>query len=246
MSATTNDTAVLLWAAFTRDRKERDRDALARHYLPLVRATVYRLATSAPLSIDREDLIAVGNGALARAIDAFDPCRGVPFETFALTPIRGAILDALRGEDPLSRTARRQLAAVLSATETIESEGGEANALAVASLLGIPADDVTDILAASERRCDISLAPEDEERLIAPDTCDQEAQKEAQKAVLLVAIERLPPRWRTAVALYYFGEQSGREIGAVLGVSDKRARQLLHLGVRRLQTMLSHQESLFV
>lgn len=235
-----------LWAEFLERRAPRERDALVRAYLTLVRVTVYRLAKSAPASIDRDDLIAMGNLALVRAIDTWDPARGVAFETFALTPIRGAVLDALRARDPLGRTARQRLRAIQAAKETLEAQGREANVIAIAQLLGLPADDVADTLIDAERGNDVSLSEESQASLSCEDEAPARALDAERRAVLLVAIRRLPPRERVAVELYYFGEETGKTIGGILGVSDKRARQLLHQGVRRLRTMLAYQSNLFV
>jgi RNA polymerase sigma factor (sigma-70 family) len=45
------------------------------------------------------------------ALDGFQPSRGLQFGTYARHRIWGAMLDFLRGEDPLSRAERRQVRA---------------------------------------------------------------------------------------------------------------------------------------
>jgi RNA polymerase sigma factor (sigma-70 family) len=52
------------------------------------------------------------------------------------------------------------------------------------------------------------------------------------------AISRLPLRWRTMVMLYYFGDVSQREIGAIFGVEESRVCQILKQSRTRLGTML--------
>jgi RNA polymerase sigma factor (sigma-70 family) len=53
---------------------------------------------------DQEDLVADGNLALVKAARRYDPAYGVPFPAFALSYVRGAILDAIR-----ARARRRAL-----------------------------------------------------------------------------------------------------------------------------------------
>ena len=58
--------------------------------------------------MDRDDLTSAGLAALVQAAQAFDPERGVPFNRYAATRIRGAIVDELRSIDWASRSVRRR------------------------------------------------------------------------------------------------------------------------------------------
>ena len=68
----------------------------AEDYLPLVRATVGRVARRVPRHVERDDLMGAGMEGLAQALRSFEPSRGIGFETFAVRRIRGAVLDELR------------------------------------------------------------------------------------------------------------------------------------------------------
>ncbi len=59
-----------------------------------------------PLWFDREDCHGAGALALVRAVDAFDPSRGVPFEAFAYPRIYGAMVDHMRAQDWVPRGVR--------------------------------------------------------------------------------------------------------------------------------------------
>lgn len=89
-----------------RQGDEQARGALIERYLPLVRLTRERQVPLVPPVIDAGDLEAVGMGALIRAVDRFDPARGVAFPSFAITLIRGAMLEWLRTEDWAPRSER--------------------------------------------------------------------------------------------------------------------------------------------
>src|SRR3989442_15533303 len=85
-----------------------ERDALIRTHTGLARNLALRLAGRVPSCVDLDDLIGAGVLGLIDAVDRFDASRAIPFEAYARTRIQGAILDALRAEDHLSRRDRRR------------------------------------------------------------------------------------------------------------------------------------------
>ncbi len=88
-----------LWEDYKRNGAQRLRNELMEQYLPLVRYTAERLIQKLPQNVELEDLVSEGIFGLKDAIDNFDLSRGVKFETYCTTRIRGAILDALRSFD---------------------------------------------------------------------------------------------------------------------------------------------------
>src|SRR5207253_9286940 len=74
----------------------------------LAKCLALRLAGRLPASVQLDDLIGAGMLGLMDAVDRFDESRCIPFEAYARTRIQGAILDALRAEDHLSRRERRR------------------------------------------------------------------------------------------------------------------------------------------
>jgi RNA polymerase sigma factor for flagellar operon FliA len=63
-------------------------------------------------------------------------------------------------------------------------------------------------------------------------------QNEERKVATIDAIQNLPERERTAIALYYLHELSLKEVGQVLNVTESRACQLCSQGVKRLRVRL--------
>ena len=63
-------------------------------------------AAGLPSHVDDADLISYGLIGLIGAIERFEPERGIKFETFAMTRIRGAIIDELRSLDWVPRSVR--------------------------------------------------------------------------------------------------------------------------------------------
>jgi RNA polymerase sigma factor for flagellar operon FliA len=95
------------------------REAIIVQHLTHVHALAKRLRSHVPPCVTLDDLIGAGTIGLIQAVDRFQPSRGLQFATYAKHRIRGAMLDFLREEDPLSRTERRRAresAAGLSAT----------------------------------------------------------------------------------------------------------------------------------
>jgi RNA polymerase sigma factor for flagellar operon FliA len=82
------------------------REAIIVQHLTHVYALAKRLRSQVPPCITLDDLIGAGTIGLLQAADRFQPSRGLQFATYAKHRIRGAMLDFLREEDPLSRTER--------------------------------------------------------------------------------------------------------------------------------------------
>ncbi len=92
-----------IWAEFTTTRSDSLRNALIEKYLPIVRYSAERIHAKLPDEVELDDLISVGVFGLMDAIAAFEPERGIKFETYCAPRIRGAILDELRSMDWVPR-----------------------------------------------------------------------------------------------------------------------------------------------
>src|SRR4051812_33697003 len=82
-----------LWSAYVLTRDEVLRNRLLVHYLPLARTIARHMHTRMPASIDYEDLAQAASLGMRSALATFDPSRGIPFERFCGTRVRGAVLD---------------------------------------------------------------------------------------------------------------------------------------------------------
>ncbi len=81
-----------------------------------------RVASGLPQSIEQSDLVSYGIFGLIDAIDKFDPGRGFKFETYAISRIKGAIIDELRSIDWVPRSIRAKARAVERAYSKLENE----------------------------------------------------------------------------------------------------------------------------
>ena len=115
-----------IWREYKRTGEQLLRNKLIERYLPLVRYIAERLLAKLPQNIEFDDLQSAGIFGLMDAVDGFDIHRGVKFETYCTTRIRGAILDELRSLDWVPRIVRNKANRIDQAWKGLEVElGGE-------------------------------------------------------------------------------------------------------------------------
>src|ERR1044071_2438335 len=105
-----------------------DVNSMLKQYSPLVRRLAHQMIAKLPANVEIDDLIQVGMIGLTDALSRFDAAQGVQFETFATQRIRGAMLDALRGNDYLSLGTRKQQRSTEAAVHKLEQKLGRAPA----------------------------------------------------------------------------------------------------------------------
>jgi RNA polymerase sigma factor for flagellar operon FliA len=214
--------------AYTQLAEQTRRNELIESHLNLVRHILGKLVAQLPPGVDVENLESAGTLGLVEAANKFDPQRGIKFETYAYTRIRGAILDELRRNCPLPQHMLERVARVRKAFETL-SPGATSAELAAAA--GLSDDELADCLAAvrltrmaswaAGGALDSRLA----DRAEAPDAL---AERVEQKELLADALESLPERERLVVTLYYMEDLRLKEIGTVLNLSESRVSRLLN------------------
>jgi RNA polymerase sigma factor for flagellar operon FliA len=241
-----------LWERFGESHDEWAREQLILNYSPLVKFVAGRVAVNLPNSVENADLISYGMFGLIDAIEKFEPGRDIKFETYAITRIRGAIIDELRSLDWVPRSVRSRARDIERAIVTLEGrlkrtpEDSE-----VAEELGMPLKDLHDTYSKLSYTSVVSFedlwgtGQEADDRPTATSIEDLNAENpvetfeaEEMKVILAEAIERLTDRERTVIALYYYEGLSLKEIGTVLGVTESRVSQMHTKAVLRLRARL--------
>ncbi len=250
--ATTQDTSAL-WQEYQRTRDRSIRDRLILTYAPLVKFVAGRLGSGLPAHVDEGDLVSYGLLGLIGAIERYDPERDVKFETYAISRIKGAIIDELRAMDWVPRSVRARARDIERAIAELEKKHMRAPTdEEIAAKLGVSQEELETSLseigrtsiAALDELWTISSSGGDQVALI--DTIEDTTGPEPQSALaqtemkeaLGEAITRLPEREKLVVTLYYYEELTLREIGEVLGVTESRVSQLHTKAVLRLKSRL--------
>jgi RNA polymerase sigma factor for flagellar operon FliA len=241
-----------LWTRFKVEQDSAARDELILNYSPLVKYVAGRLASSLPQTVDTADLISYGIFGLIDAIEKFDLERAIKFETYAISRIKGAIIDELRAMDWVPRSVRSRAREIESAYVALEN-----------TLRRVPSDqEVADYMNITIKEFQVLLAKlsytsvvsfeelwvggeRDEGQNAIGSIKDDTAEDPVAifetgeiKEILAGAIDKLPERERTVVALYYYEGLTLKEIGQVLGVTESRVSQLHTKAVLRLRAKL--------
>ncbi|CAM5689149.1 RNA polymerase sigma factor FliA [Streptomyces alboniger] len=85
-----------LWRSYKETGDGRLREQLILHYSPLVKYVAGRVSVGLPPNVEQADFVSSGVFGLIDAIEKFDVERSIKFETYAITRIRGAMIDELR------------------------------------------------------------------------------------------------------------------------------------------------------
>lgn len=246
-----NNTAAL-WKRYKEARDLGAREELVAAYAQLVRHVAGRLAMGMPSQVDVEDLESYGLFGLMEAIERFDPGRGVKFETYAMTRIRGAIIDGLRADTwaPALKQKNKQLEEAVAALET--RLGREPSDEELAQELGLTVGDLNrrrseltaaiifsldEVASASDDSEGVSMA----DRLEDPTSPDpeQEALFSERKEILAKALEKLSEKERLVITLFYYEGLTAKEIAMVMNLSVARISQLHSKAILRLRGRLA-------
>jgi RNA polymerase sigma factor for flagellar operon FliA len=242
-----------LWRRYKDEGDQRARERLVLAYAPLVKYVAGRMSSGLPAHVEEADLISYGLLGLISAIERFDPGRDIRFETFAITRVKGSIIDELRSLDWVPRSVRAKAREIERANAKLEHQLHRAPTdREMAEALGVSTEEFQESLVrisnssvvALDELWTVSDSSGDTVSLLDtiqdPDAVDpsREMALTDMKDRLAEAIARLPEREKLVVALYYYENLTLREIGEVLGVTESRVSQLHTKAVLRLKSRL--------
>jgi len=211
------------------------------------------MGSGLPAHVEEADLISYGLGGLISAIERFDLAREIKFETYAITRIRGAIIDELRTLDWVPRSVRARAREFERTNMKLEARLHRAPTDEEMAIdLEITVDDFQEALlqisnstiVALDELWNISDSSGDQVSLLdtlpdrrAPDPQVLSDESELRDRIA-DAIAALPEREKLVVALYYYENLTLREIGEVLSVTESRVSQLHTKAVLRLRSKM--------
>jgi RNA polymerase sigma factor for flagellar operon FliA len=218
----------------------KDREAMILRHLPLVAFVVGRMSseTGHGNGLDRDDAMGYGIEGLIQAVDNYDPERGASFASFAVRRIRGAILDAVRRQDPLPRSLRRSTRELEQASQELACQLRRwPTSKEISMRLGISPDELHTLRSRANSRI-VSLEQCLEDRHdnagLTWDPADDDeygnpaaaTEYRATLRLLKEALNILTPRERTILYMRYGQSMAFHEIGGIMGLSESRICQL--------------------
>lgn len=231
---------------FRRYKQHGDMDAreqLVMSHLNLVRFLANKFKNRGePL----DDLIQVGYLGLLKAIDRFDPDRGLEFTTYATPTILGEIKRHFRDKGWSVRVPRRlqELSAkVNQATDTLTTQLQRSPTVEeIADFLDASVDEVLEAMESSSAYSSVPLeGTGSSESDDAPSIIDRYATEDSELAftddrlIIEEALEGFSPREREVIELRFLKGMTQIEIADKLGISQVQVSRLLRRTLKKIQ-----------
>ena len=216
---------------------------LVMAHLGLVKRVALHLKARIPAFMELDELVQVGMIGLLEASRAFDPSKGVEFENFAHSRVRGAMLDEVRRLSFLPRSAVAFNKEHNETVHTLAAELGRTPTQAeIADHMGKDIEDFHKERGKAKRFETYSMEVVTEEVMSIADDETQQPDVIVEEAEFMDAvtdaIADLPEREQMVMQLYYVEELNLKEIGEILGVSESRISQILSAVVKKLRGTL--------
>lgn len=230
------------FVSYARDRDAASREQLVAAHLGLAEYLARRFANRGePL----DDLVQVASLGLIKAVDRFDPERGVEFSTYATHTIVGELKRHFRDKGWAIRAPRRMQELYLRLGKVVGALGqelGRSPTIAeLAAEVKVSEEEVLEALEAGQAYRSTSLdaptANEEGETLGTRLGGDDPSLEDAEsRATLSPLLAQLPQRERLILHLRFFEGLTQSEIAVRLGISQMHVSRLLARSVAQLRS----------
>lgn len=226
------------------------REEMIKKYIPLVKYIASRVIIGKSKYIDYEDLVGYGMIGLMDAMNKFDESKGMKFSTYSSIRIKGAMIDELRKNSPISKGAMDKLNKYNAIVELLQKKLlREPTDAEIAEGLGVGIKDVMEIEGYINYISVISLedlifSEDDDMPLIG--TIEDEKSPSPERTLeekeeieyLTKALDTLNEKDKIVLSLYYYEGLTLKQIGSVLSVSESRVCQLHTRAIMHLKNAL--------
>lgn len=232
-----------LFRRYKEDGDMEAREQLVMSHLNLVRFLANKFKNRGePL----DDLVQVGYLGLLKAIDRFDPDRGLEFTTYATPTILGEIKRHFRDKGWSVRIPRRlqELSAkVNQATDTLTTQFQRSPTIQeIADYLDASVDEVLEAMESSSAYSSVPLeGTGSSESDDAPSVIDRYGSEDNELAftddrlVIEEALKGFSPREREVIELRFLKGMTQIEIAEQLGISQVQVSRLLRRTLKKIQ-----------
>lgn len=231
-----------LFALYKEQGDEDARNELVMSHLNLVRFLASKFKNRGePL----DDLVQVGTIGLIKAIDRFDPERGLEFTTYATPTILGEIKRHFRDKGWSVRVPRRlqELSSkVNQATDELTKELQRTPSTEeVASKLGVTVEEVLEAMESSSAYSSVPLeagGSDDDDAPAVIDhyaSVDQDLAASDDRMVIEDTVKEFSPREQEVIRMRFNDNLTQVEIAKRLGVSQVQVSRLLRRTLKKLQ-----------
>lgn len=234
-------------------------DLLIGQYAPLVRRLALQLVARLPASVELDDLMQAGMMGLLDAVRRYEKTAEAQFETYAVTRIRGAMLDELRSQDWLPRSVRSKTKNIERAIQALSHRLlRAATETEIAQELDMPLQDYQTLLEEARGVQIIhyeDLVRRQDEPGDALEHAVGDAGQDAQwvspisqlvsqnlREALVAAIKALPEREQLLLSLQFEQDLNQKEISVVMGVTEGRVSQLRSQAIARIRANLAEND----
>ena len=217
---------------------------LVRTHMPLARKIAWQIHGRVRDLLDIDDMIQIGMTALIEAAQRFQDTGEATFGSYASIRVRGALVDHVRNNLTLTRTAVTRRDQIAAARRAVASEDGNSDDLTLVALkLGISIAELQGWNDQISRVADKSLdeiyddhsvwfadeSPTPENALLTMETRER----------LVANLKKLPERDALVLQLYYVEEMNLEEIAETLSVSVGRISQIKKAAVGHLRKWMT-------
>ena len=244
-----NDEELKLWKKYKRTKHRALREEIVKRYLYLVKYVAGRVAIGLPPNVEFNDLVSYGILGLFDAINKYDVTQGNKFETYAVSRIRGSIMDELRKLDWAPRLLRKKAREIEKKCRELEEKLGRSpNDEDLAKAMKVPVEEINNVYSELNSTTFLSLdevwqnddgnKPISRLQTIEDSVLSNQFHYVHQneiKELLSSSIDELPEREKLVVVLYYYENLTLREIGEILNVSESRVCQIHTKVILRLR-----------
>jgi RNA polymerase sigma factor for flagellar operon FliA len=242
------ETGIDIWIRYRENKSEEIREDIVLRYAHLVKYVAGRLSINLPPSVDFDDLISFGTFGLLDAIEKYDVMREVKFETYAITRIRGSIIDGLRKNDWIPRSIRERSKDFETKIRELETKLGRTPSnKELCVYLSLTPEEVDsrliDLSSANMIYMDENIELDLKDKTNS-DSPEEIIEKNYIKSVIRDVIQKLNQQEKIVVTLFYYEGLSKKEISEILNVSQSRVSQIHSKALIRLKNALGNFSSL--